>query len=91
MKKGVRSAPRTPSGSQGIGPVSPDIMPRAIKAKDVARRFGVDTTTVYQWVRSGRLIGHKVGGRVLIPVTAVEALLPAACTNDCPCTCHRAA
>jgi excisionase family DNA binding protein len=42
-----------------------------------ARLLGVTERTVRRWLRDGRLVGYKVGGRVRIPDSAVrEAATP---------------
>lgn len=55
---------------------------RALRINDAARDYGVGKTTLYGLIRTGALPNVKVGGRRLIPVDALEALLaPKASSN----------
>ena len=41
---------------------------------EAARLLGVGYATLYRWIKDGRLIPLRVGGRTLIPKTEVERL-----------------
>ena len=41
---------------------------------EAANRLNVDRTTVWRWIRAGKLEAQKVGGAVLIEKEVVEAL-----------------
>ena len=40
--------------------------------EETADLMGVNRSTVYRWLRAGRLPGEEIGGVVLIPRWAVE-------------------
>ena len=42
--------------------------------EETADLTGVNRSTVYRWLRAGRLPGEEIGGVVLIPRWAVEML-----------------
>jgi excisionase family DNA binding protein len=48
---------------------------RALKLNDFCTAYGPSRSTVYSWIRAGRLPDLKIGGTRLIPVDAAEALL----------------
>ena len=41
-------------------------------AQEVADGHGVNVRTVYNWVKSGRITGYRVGHRVLIDMESVR-------------------
>ena len=48
-------------------------MPRFLDSKDVAQRYGVDTVTVWDWVRSGKLSAIRLGRRFLFTEEDLQA------------------
>jgi excisionase family DNA binding protein len=50
---------------------------QTIPVETVAARLGVSSWTVRSWLRQGRIPSFKIGRRVLVKVTDVEALLEA--------------
>lgn len=54
-------------------PVEPSVIQaNALKASEVARRIGVERTTVYRWMNSGKLPFVEVGGTKFVLVGAFE-------------------
>lgn len=47
----------------------------SVGIKKAARMVGVSDRTVAKWLKQGVLRGVKIGGRVLIPVSELKALL----------------
>lgn len=46
-----------------------------LSVKEVASRLGVSAGMVYDLVRSGKLVGYKVGRRVVVDESALESYL----------------
>lgn len=44
----------------------------ALKPSEVARRLAVERTTVYRWIRSGKLPSFELGGTTYILISAYE-------------------
>ena len=40
------------------------IPPKILKRKDVAQIFGISLVSLTEWVKSGKLICHRIGSRV---------------------------
>ena len=49
---------------------SPDLY----DADEAARILGIGYATVWRWIRAGKLIPVKMGGRTLIPKSEIERL-----------------
>lgn len=52
-----------------------------VRVKDAAERLGVSPRTVYRWVTSGRVSGHRLQGKIM-----VELEVPTSCPNPVPLT-----
>ena len=48
---------------------------RAMRPKQAAASYNVGRTTLYGWMKSGKLASARIGGVRLISVDALEALL----------------
>ena len=46
----------------------------ALTVAEAAERLGVHERTMYRWVKSGEVPSRRVGGRVLVPVIALERM-----------------
>lgn len=44
-------------------------------AQDLADKFGVNIMTIYRYIKSGRLIAHKIGKEFRIPKDEFELFL----------------
>lgn len=42
---------------------------------DIARLIGVSKVTVHQWIKLGRVLAYKVGGRIYVPSNEVDRLV----------------
>jgi len=49
-------------------------MKEYLSIKEVVTLIGVSRMSVYRYIKSGQLSSAKIGGRVLIPKTAIETL-----------------
>lgn len=49
--------------------------PLAISVPEAARRLGIGRSAAYQAARKGQLPILKIGGRLLVPLKALERLL----------------
>jgi excisionase family DNA binding protein len=47
----------------------------ALSVDEAAKAFGVSQATVWRWVAERKLGTVKVGGRRLVPIAAIDALL----------------
>ncbi|MFB9082213.1 helix-turn-helix domain-containing protein [Deinococcus wulumuqiensis] len=50
-------------------------MSKDLTPKEVSRQLGVTHSAVTQWLRLGKLQGHRIGGRWRVTVAALEAFL----------------
>jgi excisionase family DNA binding protein len=49
--------------------------PVAYRPKDARVRLGVGHTTLYKWIKEGRIKPIKIGGVTLIPETEIQRVL----------------
>ena len=56
-----------------LATLSPQIRKGFYTAPQAASIIGVSSQTIKNWVARGILQGYKLGGRVIIPLTAVES------------------
>lgn len=66
------SAPRLP---RAVAPIQPHQL--TCSPKQAADAAGVAASTVWLWIRAGRLHTRKVGGRRLVVVASLRSLLGA--------------
>lgn len=55
-------------------------MDRLMKVEAVAEQLGIQTTTVWKWLRERRLASTKIGRSRRIPASEVERLIQAGLT-----------
>ena len=58
-----------------------NVEPAALRMRDAAKFCGIGRTTLYQMISDGKLPNVKVGGRRLIPLAALKALVAPGGTN----------
>lgn len=47
----------------------------ACSVQEAADALGVCRATIYNWMREGRLVTHRVGGRRLVKIESVKSLV----------------
>jgi excisionase family DNA binding protein len=60
-----------------------------MRVKDAAERLGVSPRTVYRWVASGRVSGHRLKGKLMVEFevqTSSPHLVPLATEEEVPVT-----
>ena len=60
---------------QNIRPPKPKSETKYLTRKETARRLKVSLVTLTDWVNRGRIVAHKIGGRVLFLESDVEEAL----------------
>ncbi len=51
-----------------------DAVADAYCLEDAARLLGKGTATIWRWIRSGKILAVRIGGRTLIPEQEIERL-----------------
>ena len=54
----------------------------ALSVTEVAKHLGIGRNLAYEAIQRGEIPSIKVGGRILVPLAALEALLAQAGTKD---------
>lgn len=52
--------------------------PLCCSVSDAAKSIGVCRATIYNWMREGRIVTHRIGGRRLVKIESVKRLVEAA-------------
>ena len=54
---------------------NPNIEPIALRINDAARLAGLERTSIYELIKTGRLKTVKIAGRRLVPMSALRRLI----------------
>lgn len=56
-------------------------MKKAMTVPEFSEQMSISTVSVYRLIKSGEIPSLRLGGRVLIPISAVEKMLDGALRN----------
>jgi excisionase family DNA binding protein len=79
FRKSRSSMPNDPSEATAAKRKDPARV--ALSVDEAATAFGVSPATVWRWVAERKLGTVKVGGRRLVPIAAIDALLTVKCDD----------
>ena len=57
-------------------------VPLALRVKPFCQRIGISTATFWKYVKAGKIVVIRIGGRTLIPQSEVERILIEGVRND---------